>query len=135
MTPLVTQGFTPPLRLADFKIAAFDMDSTLISIECIDEIAALAGKGSEVAAITEAAMRGEITDFRDSLKRRLAILAGVPATVLDRVLAERLTFNPGARELCVALKAAGAQARARLRRIHLLHTLCVRRAGHGLRAQ
>ena len=107
MTPLVTQGITPPLRLADFKLAAFDMDSTLIGIECIDEIAALAGKGEQVAAITEAAMRGEITDFKDSLRRRLALLAGVPATVLDRVLAERLTFNPGARELCAALKAAG----------------------------
>ena len=107
MTPLVTQGITPPLRLADFKLAAFDMDSTLISIECIDEIAALAGKGEQVAAITEAAMRGEITDFKDSLRRRLALLAGVPATVLDRVLAERLSFNPGARELCGALKAAG----------------------------
>jgi phosphoserine phosphatase len=95
----------PPL--AHFKLAAFDMDSTLISIECIDEIAALAGKGAEVAAITEAAMRGEITDFKDSLRRRLALLAGVPATVLDRVLAERLTFNPGARALCSALKAAG----------------------------
>lgn len=95
----------PPL--SHFKLAAFDMDSTLISIECIDEIAALAGKGEQVAAITEAAMRGEITDFRDSLQRRLALLAGVPATVLDRVLAERLTFNPGARELCAALKAAG----------------------------
>lgn len=107
MTPLVTQGFTPPLRLADFKLAAFDMDSTLIGIECIDEIAALAAKGQEVAAITEAAMRGEITDFRDSLQRRLAILADVPASVLDRVLAERLRFNPGARGLCAALKAAG----------------------------
>ncbi len=95
----------PPL--AHFKLAAFDMDSTLISIECIDEIAALAGKGREVAAITEAAMRGEITDFKDSLRRRLALLAGVPATVLDRVLAERLTFNPGARELCAALKRTG----------------------------
>jgi phosphoserine phosphatase len=52
-------------------------------------------------------MRGEITDFRDSLQRRLALLAGVPASVLDRVLAERLSFNPGARELCAALKAAG----------------------------
>ncbi|MCY4753896.1 phosphoserine phosphatase SerB [Pelomonas aquatica] len=107
MTSLATQGFTPPLRLADFKLAAFDMDSTLIGIECIDEIAALADKGQQVAAITEAAMRGEITDFRDSLQRRLAILAGVPAAVLDRVLAERLRFNPGARELCAALKAAG----------------------------
>jgi phosphoserine phosphatase len=87
----------PPL--SHFKLAAFDMDSTLIGIECIDEIAALAGKGEEVAAITEAAMRGEITDFKDSLRRRLALLAGV--------LTERLTFNPGARELCAALKAAG----------------------------
>jgi phosphoserine phosphatase len=96
-----------PLRLTDFRLAAFDMDSTLISIECIDEIAALAGKGEEVAAITEAAMRGEITDFKDSLRRRLALLAGTPASVLDRVLSERLSFNPGARELCAALKAAG----------------------------
>lgn len=107
MTSLLTQAFTPPLRLADFKLAAFDMDSTLIGIECIDEIAAMAGKGEEVAAITEAAMRGEITDFKDSLRRRLALLAGTPASVLDRVLQERLTFNPGARELCAALKAAG----------------------------
>jgi phosphoserine phosphatase len=97
----------PPL--SHFKLAAFDMDSTLIGIECIDEIAALAGKGAEVAEITEAAMRGEITDFKDSLRRRLALLAGVPAGVLDRVLAERLTFNPGARELCAALKAAGLE--------------------------
>jgi phosphoserine phosphatase len=105
--PLVLQGFTPPLRLTDFKLTAFDMDSTLISIECIDEIAAMAGKGAEVAAITEAAMRGEITDFKDSLRRRLALLVGTPAAVLDRVLSERLRFNPGARELCAALKAAG----------------------------
>jgi phosphoserine phosphatase len=104
---LVIQIVTPPLHLADFKVIAFDMDSTLINIECIDEIADAAGKKAEVAAITEAAMRGEITDFKDSLRRRLAILAGVPASVLDRVLAERLTFNPGARELCAALKAAG----------------------------
>lgn len=95
----------PPL--SHFKLAAFDMDSTLISIECIDEIAALAGKGAEVAAITEAAMRGEITDFRDSLNRRLTLLSGTPAGVLDRVLVERLRFNPGARELCATLKAAG----------------------------
>lgn len=105
--PLVTQGFTPPLRLADFRIAAFDMDSTLINIECIDEIAAAAGKKAEVAAITEAAMRGEITDFKDSLRRRLALLKGVPSSALEQVLTERLQFNPGARALCAALKAAG----------------------------
>ena len=107
MTPLITQSFTPPLRLADFKLAAFDMDSTLINIECIDEIAAAAGKKAEVAAITEAAMRGEITDFKDSLRRRLALLKGVPVTALDEVLKHRLQFNPGARELCAALKKAG----------------------------
>lgn len=107
MQDLVTQGFTPPLRLADFRLAAFDMDSTLINIECIDEIAAAAGKKEEVAAITEAAMRGEITDFKDSLRRRLALLQGVPVSALEHVLQERLQFNPGARELCAALKAAG----------------------------
>ena len=107
MSALVTQGFTPPLRLADFRLAAFDMDSTLINIECIDEIAAAAGKKAEVAAITEAAMRGEITDFKDSLRRRLALLKGVPTSALTQVLNERLQFNPGARELCAALKAAG----------------------------
>ncbi len=107
MTPLTFRGFQPPLPLGDFRLAAFDMDSTLISIECIDEIASLAGKGKEVATITEAAMRGEITDFKDSLRRRLNLLAGTPASVLDRVLKERLRFNPGARELCAALKGAG----------------------------
>ncbi len=107
MNSLVTQNLTLPLRLADFKLAAFDMDSTLINIECIDEIAAVAGKKAEVAAITEAAMRGEITDFKESLRRRLALLKGVPASALEIVLNERLQFNPGARELCAALKAAG----------------------------
>ena len=103
----VLQGVTPPLQLAAFRLAAFDMDSTLINIECIDEIAAAAGKKAEVAAITEAAMRGEITDFKDSLRRRLALLKGVPISALEQVLSTRLQFNPGARELCAALKAAG----------------------------
>lgn len=104
---LVIQGFAPPLKLADFRIAAFDMDSTLINIECIDEIAEAAGRKAEVAAITEAAMRGEISDFKDSLRRRLALLQGVPESALEAVLKERLQFNPGARELCSAFKAAG----------------------------
>ena len=64
---LVVRGFTPPLRLADFRLAAFDMDSTLIDIECIDEIAAAAGRKAEVAAITEATMRGEIAEDRKSV--------------------------------------------------------------------
>lgn len=97
----------PPLRLADFRVAAFDMDSTLISIECIDELAALAGRGAEVAAITEAAMRGEIPDYADSLRRRLALLRGTPEAALERVWSERLRLNPGAETLVQALQAAG----------------------------
>ena len=104
---LVVQNLASPLRLSDFKLIAFDMDSTLINIECIDEIADAAGRKAEVAAITEAAMRGEITDFKDSLRRRLALLKGVPASHLEAVLTERLRFNPGAPELMAAARAAG----------------------------
>ena len=75
---LVLRGIQPPLRLSDYRLIAFDMDSTLINIECVDEIADAVGRKAEVAAITEAAMRGEISDFKDSLRRRLALLAGVP---------------------------------------------------------
>ena len=74
---LVAQRFTPPVHLKDFKLIAFDMDSTLIDIESVDEIADAAGRKAEVAAITEAAMRGEITDYKDSLRRRVALLKGV----------------------------------------------------------
>lgn len=88
-----------PLQWSDFKLLAMDMDSTLINIECIDEIADMCGRKTEVAAITEAAMRGEITDFNESLHRRLAILAGTEASVLQRVLDERLQLNPGAETL------------------------------------
>jgi len=101
------RGFTPPLRLAGFRLVAFDMDSTLISIECIDEIAAAAGKKAEVAAITEAAMRGEITDYKDSLRQRLALLRGVPAQALEQVCAERLQLNPGVDTFVAACRAAG----------------------------
>ena len=104
---LVIQGFTPPLALADFRLIAFDMDSTLINIECIDEIADAAGRKAEVAAITEAAMRGEITDFKDSLRRRVALLAGVPATALQDVLDQRLRLNPGAEALLRTCREAG----------------------------
>ncbi|MDH5708459.1 MAG: phosphoserine phosphatase SerB, partial [Hylemonella sp.] len=74
---LLIQGLTPPLRLRDFKLIAFDMDSTLINIECVDEIADAVGRKAEVAAITEAAMRGEITDYKESLRRRVALLEDV----------------------------------------------------------
>jgi phosphoserine phosphatase len=104
---LVIQRVKPPLALADFKLIAFDMDSTLINIECIDEIADAVGKKAEVAAITEATMRGEIKDFKESLRRRVALLQGVPVTALQQVYDQRLKLNPGAAELVAACKAAG----------------------------
>jgi phosphoserine phosphatase len=104
---LVTRGFTPPLRLSDFKLIAFDMDSTLINIECVDEIADAAGRKTEVAAITDAAMRGEITDYKDSLRRRVALLKGVTVAHMEQVYQERLQLNPGAETLVKACKAAG----------------------------
>jgi phosphoserine phosphatase len=111
MTPpaagLVVRHLDPPLALADFRLIAFDMDSTLINIECVDEIAAVAGRKAEVAAITEAAMRGEITDYKDSLRQRVALLRGVPVAALQRVYDERLQFNPGAEPLVRAAQAAG----------------------------
>lgn len=104
---LTIQGFSAPLNLKDFKLIAFDMDSTLISIECVDEIADAVGLKSEVAAITEAAMRGEITDYKDSLRQRVALLKGVTVADMERVYTERLRINPGATELVRACKAAG----------------------------
>jgi phosphoserine phosphatase len=106
-TGLAIQGFTAPLKLQDFKLIAFDMDSTLINIECIDEIADAAGRKAEVAAITEAAMRGEITDFKDSLRRRVALLKGVPEAALHEVFEQRLRLNPGAKTLVDTCKAQG----------------------------
>jgi phosphoserine phosphatase len=104
---LVVQGFTPPLALRDFGLVAFDMDSTLINIECVDEIAAAAGKKAQVAAITEAAMRGEIADYKESLRQRVALLRGVAAQHLQDVYDRRLQLNPGAGELVAACRAAG----------------------------
>jgi phosphoserine phosphatase len=101
------RGIAPPLRLADYRLAAFDMDSTLISIECVDEIAAAAGRKAEVAAITEAAMRGEIADYKESLRRRVALLQGVPESALHTVYAERLRLNPGVERFVGACRAAG----------------------------
>jgi len=104
---LSIRGVHPPLKLQDFKLIAFDMDSTLINIECVDEIADAVGRKAEVAAITEAAMRGEITDYKDSLRQRVALLKGVTMADMERVYAERLRINPGAAELVRACKAAG----------------------------
>ncbi|MEY3125749.1 MAG: phosphoserine phosphatase SerB [Pseudomonadota bacterium] len=104
---LVIKGFTPPLNLSDFKLIAFDMDSTLINIECVDEIADAAGRKAEVSAITEAAMRGEIADYKESLRQRVALLKGVTVTHMARVFEQRLQLNPGAAELVAACKLAG----------------------------
>jgi phosphoserine phosphatase len=100
------QGFSAPLQLSQFKLIAFDMDSTLINIECIDEVADAAGRKAEVAAITEAAMRGEIADYKDSLRQRVALLRGVPASALAEVYEERLRLNPGAQNLVQACQDA-----------------------------
>ena len=104
---LFIRGFTPPLKLADFKLVAFDMDSTLINIECIDEIAEVVGRKAEVAAITEAVMRGEISDYKHSLRRRLALLRGVPVAALEEVYARHLQLNPGVEIFVRACQSVG----------------------------
>jgi len=96
-------------HFAECKVLASDMDSTLINIECIDEIADMAGRKAQVAAITEAAMRGEIPDFAQSLRQRVALLQGVPQEVLQRVYDERLRLNPGAETLIAAAQRAGVK--------------------------
>jgi phosphoserine phosphatase len=94
------------LGLADFRLVAMDMDSTLITIECIDEIADMQGLKPQVSAITEAAMRGEL-DFSESLKRRVALLEGLPVEALERVYEERLRISPGGEAMLQAVQAAG----------------------------
>ena len=96
-------------RLADVRVVAMDMDSTLITIECIDEIADMQGIKPQVALITAAAMRGEI-DFRESLTRRVALLAGLPVEALARVYQERLALSPGAERMLDGFHRAGAQS-------------------------
>jgi phosphoserine phosphatase len=92
--------------LADFALVAMDMDSTLITIECIDEIADMQGLKAEVSEITEAAMRGEL-DFSASLTRRVALLKGLDASALERVYEERLRLSMGAESMLAAVRAAG----------------------------
>ena len=99
----LSSGFNP----SKAKVLAMDMDSTLINIECIDEIADFTGKKAAVSEITEATMRGEIKDFKESLRRRVALLAGVSADVLDSVYKERLRPNPGAAQLLAGANARG----------------------------
>ena len=102
-------GFVEEGRIfGDFGLLAMDMDSTLISIECIDEIADFAGRKAEVAAVTESAMRGEI-DWPESLRRRVNALAGLEANALVRVYEERLRFNRGAEMLLASAKRNGVK--------------------------
>ena len=104
---------SPLFDPASIRVLAMDMDSTLINIECIDEIADFAGKKADVAKITEATMRGEIKDFKESLRKRVALLEGISVDVLTSVYQERLRPNPGATELLAAAHQRG------------LHTLLV----------
>ncbi len=92
--------------LSDFKLVAMDMDSTLITIECIDEIADMQGLKPQVAEITEAAMRGEI-EFKESLTRRVALLKDLDASALQRVYDERLALSLGAQKMLAGIQAAG----------------------------
>ncbi len=102
-------GFVPAAqRLDRVRVVAMDMDSTLITIECIDEIADLHGIKPEVAAITASAMRGEI-EFAESLRRRVQLLAGLPVAALQRVYDERLQISPGAERMLAGFRAAGAK--------------------------
>jgi phosphoserine phosphatase len=96
-----------PQAFSDYGLLVMDMDSTLITIECIDEIADFCGVKAQVSAITEAAMRGEITDFSDSLRRRVALLAGLDASALEHVYAQRLQLSPGAESMLAQARAAG----------------------------
>lgn len=98
----------PERRLDRARVVAMDMDSTLITIECIDEIADFKGIKSEVAAITQSAMRGEI-DFAQSLTRRVALLEGLPLADLHHVYDERLRLSPGAERMLGAFRAVGAK--------------------------
>ncbi len=102
---IVQRGDTPRRK----SLIVADMDSTMIACECIDELADYAGVKAEVAAVTEAAMRGEL-DFVGALKARVALLNGLPIGTLDRCLAERVRLNPGARTLVQTMVASGARS-------------------------
>ena len=100
-------AFVPEARrLSDFRLLVMDMDSTLITIETIDELADLVGLKPQVAAITEQAMRGEI-EYNESLQRRVALLKGLDESALRRVYDERLKLSPGAEVLLAAAKKHG----------------------------
>jgi phosphoserine phosphatase len=96
-----------PIATRRKKLFLADMDSTMIGQECIDELADFAGLKAHVAGITERAMRGEI-EFEPALRERVALLKGLPVTVVEEVLATRITLTPGGRELVMTMRAHGA---------------------------
>lgn len=104
--PFDINPLPPAFIPEEVRLIVSDMDSTLIAIECIDEIADMLGLKPQVAAITEAAMRGELA-FEQALTRRVALLAGLPATELQRVYDERLRLNPGAEHLAETARCLG----------------------------
>ena len=100
-------AFVPtPRKLSDFRLLVMDMDSTLITIETIDELADLVGRKAEVAAVTAQAMRGEI-EYDESLRRRVAVLKGLPESALDQLYTERVKLSPGAERMIEGVKKAG----------------------------
>ncbi len=100
-------AYLPSLSLADFDLVVMDMDSTLITIECIDEIADFCGLKAEVTALTEASMRGELRDFGESLRRRVVLLKGLDASVLEQVWRKRVKLSLGAQRMLAGVQAAG----------------------------
>ena len=100
-------GFVPAtLKLSQFKLVAMDMDSTLINIESLDEVADYVGLKQKIAAMTEQSMNGEV-DFSESLRQRVALLKGLDESALDHVYDERVELNPGAEKLIATLKSHG----------------------------
>jgi phosphoserine phosphatase len=100
-------AFVPvPRKLSDFRLLVMDMDSTLITVETIDELADLVGRKAEVAAVTAQAMRGEI-EYDESLRRRVAVLKGLPESALEQLYTERVRLSPGAERLIAGVKKAG----------------------------
>ncbi|MGD9509342.1 MAG: phosphoserine phosphatase SerB [Geminicoccaceae bacterium] len=103
----VDHAVLPPVHRRK-KLLLCDMDSTVIQIECIDELADFAGIKPQIAAVTRRAMNGEL-DFEEALRARVALLKGLPEAVIAQVIAERLVLTPGARTLVATMRANGAR--------------------------
>lgn len=102
-------SFIQPVEGRRKRMLVADMDSTIIQQECLDEVAAAAGIGPKIAAITERAMRGELV-FEDALRERIALLKGFPEARLQEVLDQQIVLTPGARELVATMRANGGRA-------------------------